>query len=793
MFKRGLIKILADIKVNKTRSLIIFMSLILGITGFGVVFTSFSILDRELVDNYLKVEPASFQIETRGVSLRTLEALGKLPGVGKVEMRKELKGKMLLPGGKWMPLELKVIDNFESQKMNKVRKVSGNWPPGKGEILLEQDVFTFTAFKIGGSSSITTLKTSPKNFRITGKVHDPAEAPAHMEYTVYGYISAQSLSLIGENQKMTTLLVLVNGDTMDKALINRTAGEVRRFLAEEGVHIEGTFIPEPGKHPHFSQMASFLYILSMFGVFALILSTVLLMNMVSSIMTGQIKQIGILKAIGAGSWQISSLYFIFIGVFCLAGLLVGIPLSVLAGQSYSRVAAAELNFIIYNDTVPFEIYLLIFGIGLAVPLTAVSITITGTVSRSVMEALRFTEVKAEKNKRNLFDRLLEKIGSSSRVFMVSLKNTFRKKKRLLLTLLILSLGGAFFIAPYIIRSSLNRTIDKAVSDRNYQIEMVFKGSYNEDDVKNVLAEYDEISGIELVDFYSARTGRPGGGEINLAVIGIEAGDTALAFPVTRGRWLRDEAEASVVLNPMSANLFKDSRIGDTILLSIGEKQLTGIIRGVVNEVAAPPVFYMPKDFMAGEFKPDERRKGVYIQTNSLLAEDIDDLLIRLETDFPSRGMQIQFSASIYDRQKSMNEHLTIVMNFLQFISLFLIIIGALSIISSMGMNLMERKREIGILRSMGATPHGIVKIVFMEGIIIGLLSYLAALGIAPLLGYFSGNVMAGIFLKTKMIFTFSIEGAVIWLIITVLFTSIAGIWPAMKATRLPVSEAVSYE
>ena len=102
-------------------------------------------------------------------------------------------------------------------------------------------------------------------------------------------------------------------------------------------------VPKPGKHPHASQMATLLFLLEAFGLISLFLSAVLVVNMISALLAQQIRQIGVMKAVGASLRQVTGIYYgmvILLGVF---GLLFGLPLAIVAGRGYAAFAAQMLN------------------------------------------------------------------------------------------------------------------------------------------------------------------------------------------------------------------------------------------------------------------------------------------------------------------------------------------------------------------------------------------------------------------------------------------------------------------
>ena len=120
-------------------------------------------------------------------------------------------------------------------------------------------------------------------------------------------------------------------------------------------------------------------------------------------------------------------------------------------------------------------------------------------------------------------------------------------------------------------------------------------------------------------------------------------------------------------------------------------------------------------------------------------------------------------------------------------------VGALGLAGTMSTNVLERTREIGVMRAIGASDGAVLKIVMIEGIIIGLLSW----GAGALLAFPAGALLAqtvGVVLfQSALPYVFSSGGLAIWLLIVVLLAALASFLPAWKASRLTVREVLAYQ
>ncbi|MFN8456476.1 MAG: FtsX-like permease family protein [Anaerolineae bacterium] len=119
------------------------------------------------------------------------------------------------------------------------------------------------------------------------------------------------------------------------------------------------------------------------------------------------------------------------------------------------------------------------------------------------------------------------------------------------------------------------------------------------------------------------------------------------------------------------------------------------------------------------------------------------------------------------------------------------VVGGLGLMGTMSINVIERTREIGIMRAIGASNKAVFQVFLIESLLVGLLSWppgvLAALLLGKLLTDAIGRIM-----ESALIYTFSVGSVFLWLIIVVVIAGLATLQPAWKATRLSVREVLAY-
>jgi putative ABC transport system permease protein len=123
----------------------------------------------------------------------------------------------------------------------------------------------------------------------------------------------------------------------------------------------------------------------------------------------------------------------------------------------------------------------------------------------------------------------------------------------------------------------------------------------------------------------------------------------------------------------------------------------------------------------------------------------------------------------------------------------LAVVGGLSLAGTMSLNVLERTREIGIIRSVGAAGPDVTQIVIIEGVFVGLLSWLLAAVLAYPIGYVMSVTVGISFIKSPLVYGFAPAGILLWLLVVVILSIVASVIPARTASKLVVREALAFE
>lgn len=787
-------KALRDLISNKTRTLLVILAITAGVFGISVVANSFAILKREMNRNYMDTNPASATLITDYLSDAVIRDINALPYIEETERREKIVGRVQTGENEWKDIWLFVVQDFKDLRLDIFAPESGSSFPGRGEILFERKALTFTGAYIGQSVNVKIPGGPITALKLTGSVHAPGLAPSWMEGFAYGYITRDTFLQLGGMENFTELKVKVTGDTLSQEHINSVILQLRAYLSDRGITVLRTEIPHPGRHPHYSQMAALLFLMEAFGIVALFLSGVLVSNIMTTLMEQQIRQIGIMKSQGATYVQIAVLYLGIVIAFSTGGTAIAIPLGIAAGSAYADLAAQILNFKIISREIPAYVFLIEIAAGFLIPLVASSVPVIKSSRITIRQALQSYGVSQEKySGRSSFVPFVSTI--LPRPLLLSLRNTFRRKGRLMFSLFVMAIGGTGFIIAMNIFSSMYATVDEKMDAFGYDIQITFEQPQPEEALQNVLTDNPGIASYELWNGAGAARVREDQTTGNGFTVIAPPADTKLmeAPPLYSGRWLNKDDTNAIVINQQLLSKEPDIKVGDSIRLRIAGIDSSWTVTGVSKELIGLPTAYVNMEYLSELLKEKGRTKSAVIKAAARDDESRAKLAQQIESLFSEAGIQISTLMKMDDLRTSLVNHLVIIASFLQVISLLVVIVGGLGLATMMSINTMERTREIGIMRAIGAPASAITGMLVTEGIIIGIISWLLAVILSWPLSRFVSSRFGIIFFEVPLEFAPSPTGYAIWLALVTLFAAAACFYPSSKASRMEINRAVYYE
>ncbi|NOS91917.1 MAG: FtsX-like permease family protein [Cyclobacteriaceae bacterium] len=793
-------KVLRDLLSDPAKSWMLIVSIALGVFGIGTILGSYSVIQREMKDNYMNTVPASATIEVdSAISQELVDSIKSIQGIAEAERHASVVARMKV-GEKWYPLLLFVIDDFEKKRTNKYEWISGVPYPALGSMLVERTAYGMMQAKEGDELLIKIANGIPQKIKLTGTVHDAGLAPAWQEQSGYGYISLASLHSLGVTQGFDQLRILVSEHNDSKTHIQEYAQKVANVLSSKGYEVHEIQVPPPGKHPHQGQMTTVMRIFIVFSFLILILGSILVATSISTIMVKQIRQIGVMKTIGANSTQIATLYFLMIVMVSTIALLMAVPLSRLAASSFNNQLAVLLNIEIRNSFIPNWVPLLQVVAGILIPILITSLPIVRGSRISVKKALDNTGVNPNSLNKNQWVIKFSQLSFLSEVTRLSIRNVFRQQARLLMTLGLLAAGGAMFMTAMNVAQAWNENLKLIYVQRLYDLEVRLNEPIDADSIVAKLKKLNGVATVEAWNYTSTSFSKnskfeitrtyPDKGHGSFSMQAVPIGTSVLNPSVVEGTWLQSPMAREVVLNQSSRGSWQ---IGDSVKLTIDGNSIAWKIIGFTVDVGSPALAYVSFDAFGEVTKRPKKSKMLRIGYFDRSKQSAYAKNKEVESLLEKEKVAINTTIPVWLLHNAIAGHMKILINTLLAMAVLMALVGTLGLMSTMSMNILERTREIGTMRAIGATPATINKLIILEGMLIGSLSLIISFVLSLALSSYMGNKIGHLAFRTPLSLSISLTGVAIWIAIILIGSYIATWYPAKRANRITTREALAHE
>jgi putative ABC transport system permease protein len=788
-------KVLNDLLGNKKRSLLVVLSIAVGVLSVGLATGAQTILGRELPAGYLATDPAGAKVITTSFDDDLVKAVRHVPGVRDAEGRRSMVARFQTGPDEWRSVKLFAIPHFDDMRVNKVHTVQGAWPPRDHEILIEQAALSIARARVGDEVVIRLANGKQRILRVVGVAHDQSQEPATFDGDIYGYVTLGTLEWLGEPRDYNELYITVDRGMHDLAQIRRIAARVRRVIEDSGRIVLATSVPEPGKLALQDAVDGIMVLLSTFGVFILILSGFLVVNTLSALLGQQVRQVGIMKAIGARTTQIASLYLGMALAFGVMAVIVGAPLGLLGARWLAVFVASIINSDVTDLSVPPFVLALEVAIGLLAPLLAALFPVLSGTRITVREALNDNSAGRGQFGTGWLDRRLRDIRGLPSSWLLPLRNVFRRKGRLALTLTTLSLASAFFIAVISTYASALLSIDRGFQYWGMDLMLTLNRPHRIARLEREALKVPDVVHVEPSNFVQANRVYADDSEGDvLLMFALLAHTSSIKPDMLEGRWLLPEDENEIVITNKFLDKEPGVKVGDSIRLKVLGKEINWRVVGIAYLMMSEgPTVYVNLPYLSSVAGLRERADGLYIHTARHDAASQLQALQDLDRHFKSQGIRITSTMLIADLRTTIRALFDAVVTVLMVMAGLLSIVGGLGLMGIMSLNVLERSREIGVLRAIGASDNSLLKIILIEGILIGLASWLVGCVIAYPLSKALSDAVGMAMIQTPFTFTFSAAGVLLWLALVVVLTSAACYIPARNACQITIRETLAYE
>ncbi|MEO7455383.1 MAG: FtsX-like permease family protein [Gemmatimonadaceae bacterium] len=778
-------KVLRDLWLHKARTGLAISAICIGIIGAGAVLDAWSLLRRATREEFDASRPASAVIRTDSVDAALLARIRALPGIATAQSRHVVSARVRTPAGVQTAL-LIARDDFAANEIGVVKPGDGAWPPSQGHAVVEHSSVEFAGVAIGDSVELQIGDGPAAMSRVSGIARDVGLAPGWMEHVVYIFVSPADLARIGATSGMNEIQVAVADRSLGRTEIQAIARDVRALVERTGRRVSSVDVPIPGRHIHAGQIDSLLYTQGAFGLLALVLSGVLVVNLIAAMLTGQVREIGVMKAIGAGAGQIAAMYLGLAFSLGIVACAISIPLAAVFGRMYAEFTAGILNFDVSAYRIPVWAFALQLAVGALLPVVAALFPVVRGCRISVNDALRDFGISG----RGETPRLIVGGRIFTRPVLLSLRNAFRRRARMALTLATLAIGGAVYLGALNLRGAVIGAVDLLFAPQ--QFDMVFRLAHPAP-AESIAAVVTPMAGVSAAESWAgaraalATDGAPLGNSFTITA--PPAGTRMLVPRILTGHWFTSAGNNELVVSNRVVDDDSAFALGRTVALVIDGRSATWTIVGVADG-GPMPVTYASREALA-------RVTGSTGATTIVVATGVAGqaaelaLVRRVRSELADRGFDVSSSQLMAEQRAVIQDHLLMVAGFLGNMSLLMIVVGGLGLASTMSLAVLERTREIGVLRAIGARHRTILGMIQVEGLVIAILSWLIAIPLSLPMSIALGNAFGRVMLEVPVHLLPDGPGVLRWFTVVVLLSVVACAWPAWRAMRITTSSALA--
>ena len=794
-------KVLNDLAGNKTRTLLIVLSMAVGLFAVGVILSARSILSRGLAESFAAINPSTGVVRTgETFDEQFLASVRSMRDIQSADARRNLAARIEIAPDEWKNISIFVVPDYNEIQVNKIEPDTGAWPPPEREILIERAALQVIHAQVGDTVRIKLANDTIREMKISGTAYDPAQMPAQLDGTPYGYVSTETLDWLGESFGFNELYVIASNPE-DEEWSRQVVNQVKDKAERIGLTIPMTMTAEPGQLPMDDILQAILALMGILGVLSLSLSVFLVVNTVSALLAQQKRQIGVMKAIGGSSLQLLGMYLVMVMAYGAFALLLAIPLGIYGARALSQSMAYYFNFDLASMDIPMQSIVLQGIVGLALPVIASLVPFISSLRISPAEAMSLYRTGKGRFGTNPVDRMIS--GRNLwfardfpvRSFLLSLRNTFRSKGRLLLTLITLTLGSATFISVFSVRSSLTSTVDEMMKWFNFDVMITFGRSYRSEELQQLARQLPGVYETDTWQQLTVRRVRPNGSEGSMIYMFAPSPDSNLISSpgLAEGRWLLPSDQNAVVVSSALFIEEPDLKLGDDIVLKLYGDEFTFKIIGVSIGTSFGTIMYANYDYVSRITDRAGESDALMVSMSTHDPESVLSASSALERLYESNGLRVNTVDTMFVERAQAEAIFDTIVSLLLVMAVLMALVGGLGLMGTMSINVLERTREIGILRAIGAPNRGVAQVFIMEGIAIGLMSWLfGALLAVPTSGALNlavGTSMMG----TPLTYSYSVSGMLIWLVAVFFLSTLASYIPARNASRLTVREVLGYE
>jgi putative ABC transport system permease protein len=770
-------KSIADVTRRRLRTLLVVLGIAVGVMGLTGINIASDALNGSLAFSENRSSSPDLSFSVQAVDSALAPSLAAVPNVRAVQIDTQYSTRWHVSS---VPIRMGIVayTNFQQVKINTFELERGRLP-GPDEIVMESSDRSLHNFAVGDTVTIETAQ-GLKQFRIVGMVRTLGLPSAGFLSFATAYMSANSLSQITGTSSANNIDVQVQNTSQ----VNATARALANVLRTQHVTILSS--STPGTNADQIASDAVFTITRVLAIIALLLTSFLIINTVSTLIAEQTKIIGTMKAIGGTRRKVIRSYLLSVVLYGIVGTALGLGLGIFVGYQFLSFMGNLFTLDLVSFQVAPSALLIGIAIGIGVPFIAAIIPLWLGTKITVREAMISYGVSNGKNgtSRSRFGQRLTWVPQTA---WLGMRGIFRKRGRAVLTLLALMLSGIAFMSVQITSNSFDQFLNQLLVTYHLDATVSTKPQLY-DQIKAQMLTVPNVARVERLEDLSVKTQQ---GSFDLT--GVEADTQMYQYHLIEGRWFHSDEPNALVISDVVASkvhLYTGEKVTFTDATDTATWTIIGEVSDQNNSLAGGVGITTIDNLHSFEGVPANLAQGFMIQARDSSPQAVDRMANALDDKLTRAGLSpnIETDQQIVARNQNQFQVLTAI---LYTVSVIVALVGILGLVNTLTISVLERRREIGILRSMGGTGWRIAGIFWIEGISLATVAWIVAVIVGIPAAYAFVSLIGAVLVPLP--FTLGPITPGMMLVFILAIATLASFGPALSAARIRVSDMLRYD
>ena len=780
-------KSVSDLSRRRARTVFAVLTLALAVASVGI-FALPTLMNRSMQAEVKAGKLADLTVYTSRISLdpAQLHALASLPNVVAVEPRSSFDGRVFI-GARRAPAVVVGVPDFGAQSVDVVHVDSGAAPSAE-EVMTERQNANQGLLNVSSGDTVRVVAASGVTvpLRVSGEGHNLAEGKNVIDNDVVVlYATPGTVSLLGGGSGYEALAFRL-ADTRPAA-VAATTDRIRSALRAVPGFSGFTWLPDvraPGDWPGKSDFHAFTRFFYVITVLAMLSAFVLIANTMTTLVAEQTQEIGTMKAIGGRRRQIAVVY---VKTALLLGAL-GAALGIVLGIAISNALVRYLGSTFYAIRVGFGVDPTVLAVSVLVGLVGPALAALPAIRRATHVPLReaLEATGSAVGGQDAGDRLLRRIRFLPRTFQIGLRNAGRRRRRSLATALMVALAVGNLLAILGLAAGVSHVTHSEWRDHGEDVKVLVGGDSG---TEQLIRDTPGVAAVEpMFDAKVKLAGKDG-------FIWAVRPTTMFHYRLDSGRWYtpaEEQAHARVTVVEHNLARVTAARVGDRITVETGNGPISLRVIGIAaNQQENGTVLFVPRETMKAFFGASPAGADDYwVRTTSHDHAFVDRTTTGIEDTLAASGYQVGTEIEYVGEADNVAQNRTITTT-VAVLGFLIVAISMVGLANAITMSVIERTREVGVLRTIGARARDVRRIFAAESVAIAWFGALLGLPV----GYALERFLVWLVkreINVEIAFMFPLRNVVLALVGTVLLALLITLLPIRRAVRYRPGDALRY-